>query len=113
MTNEERELRDKADVQALLKHVEFQRFLWRVIQRARIFGATADGSNERDLSFYEGARHLGLEILEMVDEGQPRQHPDKVPVLTLIQVLREEANQPGGGRPNERTRYSRTDELDD
>ena len=111
MSPDERERREKADMVELLKLPEFHRFVWRVIQSAGIFARTTDGSVDRHLAFDEGRRHLGLEILSMVEDGQPVRHPDQIPVLTLIQTLREEANQ-----PQEKTyanRFDRTAELDE
>lgn len=106
MTPEER---NKADSKHLLAQPEFQRFLWRVIQSAGILARTTDGSVDRHLAYDEGRRHLGLDILSMVDAGQPVAHPDQIPVLTLIQVLREEANQ----QPQEKTNDRRNDRYDD
>jgi hypothetical protein len=74
-----------------------------VIQQARIFDRTADGS-DGDTS--RGRRNLGLEILEMVEEGQPVPHPEGQPILTILQTLREEANQPGS-KPNAKPKYDR------
>lgn len=115
---EARERRQRADVAFLIERPEFRRFLWRVIQAARIFAATADGSKDRDLSFFEGGRHLGLAILDMVEQGQPAAHSERVPILTLIQTLREEANPPPSERDDEEVRthdarYDRNAELDD
>ena len=115
---EARERREKADVAFLLKQPQFLRFLWRVIQRARIFARVTDGSKERDLGFFEGARDLGLAILEMVEAGQPIAHPtETAPILTLIQTLREEANPPPSERDDEErnddARYDRNAELHD
>lgn len=112
MTPDERDKRDRSDIQFLLHRPEFSRFLWRVIQSARIFDRTTDGSESRLLD--EGRRNLGLEILEMVEAGQPVPHPEGLPVLTIIQTLREEANPP----PQEKKRgrrndYDRNRDLDD
>jgi hypothetical protein len=109
----DRERREREDLIFLLGRGEFLRFLFRVIQTARIFSRTTDGANERDLSFDEGRRHLGLEILEMVEAGQTIPHPEGQPILTLIQTLLEEANSPGERKTHEGRRYDRTDELDE
>jgi hypothetical protein len=93
MTREEREKTQRDDLMLLLQRPEFIRFLWRVIQLARIFDRTTDGSEGRILAFDEGRRNLGLEILEMVEAGQPVSHPEGQPILTLLQALREEAIQ--------------------
>jgi hypothetical protein len=105
MTPEEREIED---IRKLLPLPEFKRFLFRVIQSARIFDRTADGS-DGDTAY--GRRNLGLEILEMVEKGQPVPHPDGQPLLTILQIIREEANQPGEGKPNVRRKYDRNAEL--
>ena len=114
MTPEDIEKRDKADVRHLIEQEQFRRFLWRVIQSARIFDRTTDGS-QGDTSY--GRRNLGLEILEMVEQGQPVQHPQGQPILTVLQTLREEAiQQPGEKRDDpksKRTPYDRTAELDE
>jgi hypothetical protein len=65
---------EKQDGEFLLGRAEYQRFLLRVIQLAGIFSRTTDGSGERNLSFDEGRRSLGLEILEMAEAAQPQVH---------------------------------------
>jgi hypothetical protein len=107
VTPEEQQI---ADMRELIPLPSFQRFLWRVIQSAGIFSRTTDGSVDRHLAFDEGRRHLGLDILSMVDSGQPVEHPDKIPVLTLIQVLREEANQQPQEKAHGRRNYDRYDD---
>lgn len=97
----------------LLQRAEFKRFLFSVIQMARIFQRTTDGSDERNLGFDEGRRSLGLEILEMVEMGQPVTHSEGIPALTVIQTFLEatqhQPEKPSGGRNQ---RYDRTSELD-
>lgn len=113
MTPEELAKQQRSDMQTLLQRPEFARFLFRVIQTSGIFSVTTDGSEGRHL-VAEGRRQLGLEILDMAEEGQPVAHPDKLPVLTILQALREEAQQPAeksNGRRSER--YDRTADLDD
>jgi hypothetical protein len=114
---EARERRQKADVTYLLRQPQFQRFLWRVIQSSGLFARTADGSQDGAVAAL-ARRNLGLVILEMVEEGQPAAHPEGVPILTLIQTLREEANPPPSERDddeerNNDARYDRNAELDD
>lgn len=113
MSPEDREKRDRSDIQELLRRPEFTRFLWRVIQSARIFSPTTDGSQGRDLSYDAGRRNLGLDILAMVEAGQPVSHPDGQPILTLIQTLREEANQQPQEKKSDRNQYDRSQELDE
>jgi hypothetical protein len=87
MTEDKQLVRDMAD---LMERAAFRRFLFAVIQRAGIFSAQTDGSVGRD-QFNLGRRNLGLEILDLVETGQPvaEVHPGGA-LLTLIQVLREE-----------------------
>lgn len=110
MTPDERSRREKEDLSRLVALPEFSRFLLRVIQTARIFDRAADGSHDEAVSAL-ARRNLGLEILEMVEAGQPVPHPDGLPILTILQALREEANQPPGER--KRDRYDRNAELSD
>jgi excinuclease UvrABC nuclease subunit len=111
MTPEERDKQNRDDLRHLTAQPQFVRFLWRVIQTARIFDRTADGSNG-DCIASIARRNLGLEILEMVETGQPVPHPEGQPILTILQVLREEANQPAG-KTHAKPKYDRTTELDD
>ena len=98
------------DMAWLMNQPQFRRFGWRVIQMSGLFyGATTDGSEGRYL-LAEGRRQLGLEILAECEKGHPVQHPDGVPLLTTIQLLREEAQQQPK-EPKHAKRYSRTDEI--
>lgn len=111
MTPEER---NKADAKELLALPAFSRFLWRVIQSSGIFSATTDGSVDRHLAYDEGRRNLGLEILAMAELGQPTSHPNGQPILTILQALREEANQPQEKAHGRSDRYDRhLDDTDD
>lgn len=99
---------DKAliqDMQDLVARPQFQRFLFAVIQRAGLFDAQTDGSVGRD-QFRLGRRNLGLEILDLAESGQPipERHPGG-PLLTLLQVLREETLKPTE-KPNAKDRSS-------
>jgi hypothetical protein len=113
MTPDEREKLYRSDIGFLIQRAEFTRFIFRVIQSSRIFSSAADGSDTRNLN--EGRRDLGLEILSMVEAGQPVAHPEGLPILTVLQALREEAIQQPQEKPNARTaeRYDRSSELDD
>jgi hypothetical protein len=108
--SDDREKQDREDMIFLLSHPQFHRFLLRAIQSARIFSSTTDGSEGRHLAFDEGRRSLGLDILSMVEAGQPVSHPEGLPVLTLLQILREEANRQPQGKPKH-DRYDRNSEL--
>lgn len=114
---EMKDRQDRADLAFLIQRREFTRFLSRVIQSAGIYRRTTDGSQERDLSFYEGRRHLGLDILDMVEAGQPVVHPhEPMPILTLIQIHHEDAQPPTPPEKNDEEheeRYDRNAELDD
>jgi hypothetical protein len=104
----------KSDMQELLARPSFRRFLWRVIQSSRLFASTTDGSEGRD-RYNAGRRDLGLEILDMAEQGQPIQsaHPDG-PLLTLIQALREETQkQPEETKRERQDRYSEVRDDDD
>jgi hypothetical protein len=114
MTPDDREKRDRSDIQFLVQRGEFARFLFRVIQTARIFETATDGSHDAAVAAL-ARRNLGLEILEMVEAGQPVPHPGGLPILTTMQALREEANPPTQERPNARKdrSFDRTAELAD
>ncbi len=103
---------ERSDMEFLMRRGEFQRFMWRVIQASGLLSRTTDGSEGRNLAFDEGRRNLGLDILDMAEKGQPipDAHPDG-PLLTLIQVLREETQKPPAERPNDRTKPDRYSEL--
>jgi hypothetical protein len=106
MKLEARDKRDRDDLQYLLRLEQFRRFYLRVIQTTGFFDTATNGS-QHDAAVALARRNLGLELLAMVDSGQPVQHPDGLPVLTLIQLLREEANPP----PQENKRDRRTDQY--
>lgn len=100
---------ERADYADLLERPQFRRFLLRVIQLAGIYEATANGSAERTF-FMNGRRSLGLDILREVDAAQPVAAPTSTPTLTLIQVLREDAQ----SHPTERNpRGRRADTYSD
>jgi hypothetical protein len=116
ISQDQRDRRDLEDMQHLAKQEQFTRFLLRVIQRAGIFRPTTDGSREQHL-LNEGARQLGLAILDWAEQAQPAAHPD-LPIFTLLQVTREEAIQPQQeGQSDEKRRktdrYDRNAEFDD
>lgn len=95
---------DKADKILLLENPVFRRFLFALIQSSGIFETTANGSDGRNL-FLEGRRSLGLEVLRQLEEAQPAQSTSGIPVLTLIQTLREAVQTP----PRLETRRGRKD----
>jgi len=99
----------REDMAQLMGLPAFRRFLWRAIQSAGIFSATANGSDDRHL-IAEGRRQLGLLLLTDAEMGQPVTHPAGIPILTAIQVLREEAQ--AATKPEKAKRHDRTAELD-
>ena len=107
----DRETLAKQDCEHLLTQAQFRRFLFRLIQTAGIFSPTTNGSDGRNLDHFEGRRHLGLEILAEVAGAQPVADPEGY--LTLLQVLREEAQQTPEEPKRAKSRYDRTDELAD
>jgi hypothetical protein len=100
---------EDTDAEWLFNQPQFRRFLWRLIQRAGIWDATADGSERAT-----GRRNLGLEILDMVEKGQPHAHDAEPgpPMLTVFGVLREEIQKPTQESNNDQG-YNRNAELDD
>lgn len=104
----------KADNAFLLARPEFLRFLDRVIQMARIYEPTTDGSEGRHLAYWEGRRNLGLEVLHDAARGQAVDDPEAAFTLTAIQILREAAQQstPEKTANAKRSRYDRNADLD-
>lgn len=93
---------DKADREYLMSLPAFRRFLsLHAIQSAGIFSATANGSDGRNL-YLEGRRSLGLDMLRDVDEAQPLPAPSGIPVITVLQLLREDAQSTPQEKPNGR-----------
>lgn len=84
--------RQETDMAALIAMPEFRRFLWRSIQSSGILSQSTNGADGRDLSFAEGRRSHMFALLSDVETGQPAalRHPNSI--MTLLAVLREEAN---------------------
>lgn len=106
----------REDAEYLLGRPEFRRFLFVAIQSAGILSqeGPAHGPIQRDLSFTEGRRSLGFEILNMVDQGQPEALRQPGALVTLSAVIREAMNPD----PKEKTRdkerkYDRYADLGD
>jgi hypothetical protein len=110
MSGADAERQHRLDLEHLLRQAQFRRFLFRVIQSARIFEAVTDGSDTRHL-YHEGRRDLGLDILGMVEAAQPARHDSGLPILTAIQVLLEEAQKAAPEKGGRGTRYDRHEEL--
>jgi len=104
---------ERNDAEFLLSRPEFLRFLYGIIQSAGIISnnVAADGRTVRDLdlSWFEGRRSLGHEILLAIEQGQPDalRSPDYAPVATLEAVIREAMN------PKEKANGRRTIDDDD
>lgn len=96
------------DMASLIALPAFHRFLWRSIQSAGIFSQATNGADGRDLSFAEGRRSQMFAILSDVETGLPpeQRHPNSI--MTLIAVLREEANPAPKEKKSATARY---DEL--
>jgi hypothetical protein len=101
----------KEDAEWLLQQPQFRRWLFPLIQSARILEPVTDGSDTRYL-YHEGRRDLGLEVLATLEEAQPIQHASGLPILTVIQVLREEAQKPATEK-RKRERADRFAEIAD
>lgn len=101
------ERQDRAEMEMLLKQPAFLKFLARVIQNAGIYSAQTNGADSRHL-LMEGRRDLGLTILRDAARGQPTDNAQAAFSLTLIQVLREEAQSTQQEDP--RDRRNRTDD---
>ena len=96
----------REDAEALLARPEFRRFLFVAIQSAGLLSheGPAHGPIQRDLSFIEGRRSLGFEILQMVEQGQSEQLRTPGALATINAAIREAMNPD----PKERTREPRT-----
>jgi hypothetical protein len=103
----------KSDMEALMQLPAFRRFLFRSIQTAGILAQAAvstNGSDGRDLAFAEGRRSLGFDLLRDAEAAlaAPLQHP--LSLLTLLSVIREEAQTSDTEKPNGRRSTSRYDD---
>lgn len=98
-----------ADMKQLMDLAAFRRFLWRSIQKSGILSPATNGSDGRDLAFAEGRRDLGFQLLSDAETALPdgARHPHSI--MTLIAVLREEAEQ----KPKEKKRNDRYDDIRD
>ncbi|AOR77218.1 hypothetical protein [Novosphingobium resinovorum] len=106
------------DMAVLLKLPEFRRFLFAAIQSAGILGheGPAHGHTPRDLSFAEGRRSLGFDILQLAHRGQPEEVRASDPgalvtlnaaILAAVNISKEKAR---GKRNNDTRRF---DELNE
>jgi hypothetical protein len=81
---------EQQDMVFLMGRPEFRRHLLTII-RASAIHASAYGSDGRNLPYSEGRRSLGLDILRDAARAMPVDDPDSAFSLTLLQILREEA----------------------
>ena len=96
------------DLQSLLANPLFKEFLFEAIQLAGIWGA-ANGHDPRDLAFFEGRRSLGLDLLQMVDAGQPKPLRTPDALATLHAVILTALNTPS--QSEETKRADRYDDI--
>lgn len=82
------------DAEYLLGRAEFRRFMFSAIQSAGVItdNSLANGQSGRDLSHFEGRRSLGLEMIAMLEAGQPEPLRSPLALATLDQILREAMN---------------------
>ena len=107
-----------SEVELLLSMPEFKRFVFTAIQRAGVLSqeGPAHGQAPRDLSFAEGRRSLGFDILQMAHLGQPEdvRAVDPDALVTLNAVILTAMNTPKeksrGRRNDDTSRYSVLDE---
>lgn len=107
-----------SELELLLTMPEFKRFVFAAIQRAGILSqeGPAHGQAPRDLSFAEGRRSLGFEILQLAHLGQPEdvRASDPQALVTLNAVILTAMNTPKektrGRRNDDTSRYSILDE---
>ncbi|OHD00889.1 MAG: hypothetical protein A2885_13365 [Sphingopyxis sp. RIFCSPHIGHO2_01_FULL_65_24] len=93
-----------SDLMFLAGRPEFRRFLFSAIQLAGIT-SPANGHETRDLAFSEGRRSLGLELLQLADQGQPEALRTPHALATLNAALMEAMNPPSKPKEKPRDRY--------
>lgn len=99
----------RTDGEALIAQGAFLRFLFAAFQTAGLFdhAGPAQGQSPRDLSFAEGRRSLGFDLLQLAQSGQPPaiRAADPTAMTTMHAVIGETLN------PKEKMRDRRSDEL--
>lgn len=100
----------REDAEHLLAQAEFRRFLFAAIQSAGLLSheGPAHGPTQRDLSFAEGRRSLGFEILLMIEQGQPEALRTGGALATINAAIREAMNP----TPKEKTHGNRNQHRD-
>lgn len=102
----------KAEKQTLLANGYFLRWLFALVEASGLLESTASAGDGRNL-YLEGRRSLALDLLRELEAAQPAGSPSGVPVLTLIQILREQAQSAGNKERNVATRDGTYAELGD
>ena len=100
----------ETDMGELMKLPAFRRFLLRSIQNAGIFSQATNGADGRDLSFAEGRRSQVFAMLSDVEAGLPVTQRHPLNIMTLIAVLREEANPAPKEKKSATARYDEISE---
>lgn len=98
------------ELELLIALPEFRRFLFAAIQSAGILSqeGPAHGQAGRDLSYAEGRRSLGFEILHMAHRGQPEEIRNADPgALATLNAAIISAMTP----PKEKARGRRSDDI--
>lgn len=100
---------DDRDAEHLLAQAPFRRFLFAAIQRAGILSheGPAHGPTERDLSYTEGRRSLGFEILLLIEQGQPAALRSESGLATIDAAIREAMNPTPKEKTREKIKQSR------
>lgn len=99
-----------SELELLCAMPEFRRFLFAAIQSAGILSqeGPAHGQAARDLSYAEGRRSLGFDILHMAHRGQPEEVRSADPgALVTLNAAIVAAMTP----PKEKTRGRRNDDT--
>lgn len=73
--------RDRSDLKKVLEMPEGRRFLWKLMSGSRVFSSIFT-NNALEMSFREGRRTIGLEILQQITNASPD-------ALTRMQKERE------------------------
>lgn len=85
---------EENDMQLLMALPEFKRFLFRAIQTSGLFQISTNGSDGRDLVFYEGRRSMGLDLLRDAEQALDARLRTPENLITLSAIIREESQKP-------------------
>jgi len=64
-------IRQRGDVQQVLKIVEVRRVLWRILELCGPYQPSFDPASARQTDFNEGKRSVGLEVLKIIIDADP------------------------------------------